>query len=48
MIRNLPWLSALALLLLSGAVHGLWTSRWHTSRELDEAVARLRAHFGPR
>jgi exosortase len=32
---------AIAILLVSGIAHGRWTNRWVTSRELDEALARL-------
>lgn len=34
-------LIALAVILLSGAVHGYWTGRWANSRALEDRVARL-------
>lgn len=33
--------SALAILLVSGAVHGLWTDRWSSQEDLAEAAERL-------
>jgi hypothetical protein len=31
----------LAVVVLTGLVHGFWTGRWHPSQELETAVARL-------
>jgi hypothetical protein len=40
--RNALLLTALAALLAAGGiVHGVWSGRWTTSQELDEALARL-------
>jgi hypothetical protein len=33
--------TGLALVVLTGLVHGFWTGRWQQSRELKDAVARL-------
>jgi Protein of unknown function (DUF3485) len=41
MRRTLPLLLAPALLITSGAVHGVWTQRWASSAEIDRAVALL-------
>jgi hypothetical protein len=40
--RFVPLLAAGAVVISAGLLHGLWTNRWQTNRELDEAVARLR------
>ena len=40
--RQLPLLVGVILLLAVGVVHGLWTNRWQSSAEMEEAVARLR------
>lgn len=40
-MRTLPHLAALAIVIASGAVHGIWTGRWSTSRELEDRVAAL-------
>jgi hypothetical protein len=44
-VKRLPFplLAALAVLLVSGLVHGFWTQRWHTAEALDDAVARVYA-----
>jgi hypothetical protein len=41
MSRALPVATVLALVLLSGLVHGVWTGRWQPAQGLDAAVARL-------
>jgi len=41
MRRILPFLAAAALVLLTGAVHGIWTGRWVVSQELKESAALL-------
>jgi hypothetical protein len=41
MTRMLPWLTALALLLTTGLLHGFWSERWQPSDALQQAVARL-------
>lgn len=41
MSRFLLPLAALALIISSGVVSGLWTGRWSTSRELEARVAEL-------
>lgn len=41
MSRTWPILTAAAILLLSGAGHGLWTGRWRESDEVVRAVAQL-------
>jgi hypothetical protein len=41
MRRYLPILSGLALLLLGGLVHGVWTGRWGGSEALNAAAARV-------
>jgi hypothetical protein len=41
MARPFALLTALAVLVTSGVVHGLWTERWQPSQLLQEAVARL-------
>jgi hypothetical protein len=41
MKRYLPALFAFAVIVLSGALHGMWTDRWALSPELKIAVARL-------
>jgi hypothetical protein len=41
MSRTLPVLAALAAVLGTGLVHGLWTERWQRAPELEEAVARM-------
>ena len=35
----LPLTAALAVLALTGLVHGLWTGRWHSSEDLQAAAA---------
>src|SRR5438270_8294606 len=37
--RLLPLGAALVLLVLTGLVHGLWTGRWHTDTDLEDAAA---------
>jgi hypothetical protein len=39
--RSLPLLAGVAVLVLSGVVHGLCTQRWQTSEALDTACARV-------
>jgi hypothetical protein len=41
MIKALPILVAFALVGGAGVVHGLWTSRWHQSEDLQAALARV-------
>jgi hypothetical protein len=41
MIRTLPLLAGLAVVILTGLVHGCWTQRWQPSQALTDAVARL-------
>jgi hypothetical protein len=41
MARTLSALAAVAIVLLSGVGHGLWTGRWTESVALERAVARL-------
>ncbi len=41
MTRTLAFLTAVALIGVSGAAAGLWTHRWVPSRSLQEAAARL-------
>jgi hypothetical protein len=41
MISTSRVLIAAGLLVLTGAVHGLWTDRWKPSHRLEEATARL-------
>jgi hypothetical protein len=41
MKRYLPAVLALAMLVLSGALHGMWTNRWVVSTDLQTAVERL-------
>jgi len=41
LLKPLPVLVAVALLVFSGLVHGLWTNRWHGSDALAKAVARV-------
>lgn len=41
MIRQLPYVIAVLLVLGAGAVQGVWTDRWSTSQELENAAARL-------
>jgi hypothetical protein len=36
-----PVVTGFAAVLASGLVHGLWTGRWHPSRALEDAVARV-------
>jgi hypothetical protein len=43
MLRTLPLVTAAAILLLAGLVHGLWTDRWHTAPAPREALTRLEA-----
>jgi hypothetical protein len=40
-LKLLPVAIAIALLVSSGVVHGLWTNRWHNSDALMNAVARV-------
>lgn len=49
MTRTLALLVALAAVLFSGALHGMWTERWHTSaarRDAAERLGRLPARIG--
>jgi len=39
--RYIPAVLALALLAMSGTLHGMWTNRWFLSKDLETAVARL-------
>lgn len=41
MPRQAAVVSALVVLVICGLVHGLWAERWHKSRALEEAVARV-------
>jgi uncharacterized protein DUF3485 len=41
MTRFVPALTALAIIVLSGFVHGIWTNRWTVSHEVESAVKRL-------
>jgi hypothetical protein len=41
LLPSLPVLSAAAVLVLAGVVHGIRTDRWVLSRDLQDAVARL-------
>jgi Protein of unknown function (DUF3485) len=41
MLRTLTLVTALALILSSGVVHGVWTGRWSASQELQAKIARL-------
>jgi hypothetical protein len=41
MKRTLLLSTVFAALVLEGYVHGLWTNRWNSSRDLEEAVSRL-------
>src|SRR5262249_17157007 len=41
MIRTCAVVSAFAVVILSGFVHGLWTDRWRVAPEISEAAARL-------
>lgn len=41
MVRSLPLLSAAALVLGAGVLHGRWTNRWEPAPELETAAARL-------
>src|SRR5262249_8483726 len=41
--RLTPLLLGLAVVLGAGALHGVWTERWHTTTDLEAAVARLDA-----
>jgi Protein of unknown function (DUF3485) len=41
MLRTLPYMIALAIIISSGIVHGLWTGRFQASRELETRAARL-------
>src|SRR2546422_188923 len=41
MRRHLPFLTAFALVITSGVVHGLWTDRWRPSTALEDALARV-------
>ena len=41
MHRMLPTFTAMAAALLCGAVHGIWTDRWHLSDEPAASAARL-------
>jgi hypothetical protein len=40
-MRYLPAISAIALVIAAGLVHGFWTDRWTVSRAPAEAAARL-------
>jgi Protein of unknown function (DUF3485) len=49
MTRVLTQLAALTIVIASGAVHGVWTGRWSSSREFQarvEALARVPISFG--
>ena len=37
----IPVGAGVLILVGTGVVHGLWTERWHKSRELEDAVARI-------
>src|SRR5262245_42628544 len=39
--RNLAFVTALAVVALSGLVHGLWTDRWGKPAILERALARV-------
>lgn len=39
--RLLAVLTLLLLITLAGLVHGVWSSRWHTSEELQQALERV-------
>src|SRR5437879_5735327 len=41
LLRLAPVLTGIAVVLVAGLVHGIWTQRWHRSAELEEATARL-------
>lgn len=41
MLRALPILAALPLLVAFGIAEGLWSNRWATSRDVEQAAARL-------
>jgi hypothetical protein len=41
MFKSAPLLIAIGVIVLSGVVHGIWSSRWQTSERLDQAVARV-------
>jgi hypothetical protein len=41
LLKTLPVTAAVALLIFSGLVHGLWTNRWHSPDALNKAVARV-------
>lgn len=41
MPRQAAVVTALVVLVICGLVHGLWAERWHKSRALEEAVARV-------
>jgi hypothetical protein len=41
MLRMLSLGAAVALVIVPGLIHGTWTGRWRSSRELKQAVARL-------
>jgi len=43
MSHVLPLVTATAVVVLSGLVHGLWSNRWGGTEALDRAVARLEA-----
>lgn len=42
MNRALPYITALAIVLVTGLVHGLWSQRWSDGSDLERAVDRLR------
>ena len=49
-MRKLPVIAALAVLVFSGLVHGLWTDRWGRPAALEDALARVERvplSFGP-
>lgn len=41
MKRSVPILAALALVIVGGIVHGLWSERWETAAEFQHTVAQL-------
>lgn len=41
MFRSAPLLVAIVVIVGAGFIHGMWTERWSSSQELDDAVARL-------
>ncbi len=39
--RVIPALAAIAIVLTSGIIHGMWINRWRVSRDIEVAVSRL-------